>query len=53
MPAEKVSFDPEGFFDWYVVINLLLRSTFNTVVTKLQWVEFALEHFDGICTFIH
>jgi len=53
MPAEELFFLFDSLDDCKSVINLFLRSTFYAEVTKLEWVDVALQKVKRICSFVH
>ena len=53
MGGEELRFVLQGLSDCDILINLLLRAAFHTIVTEIEWVDFPLEKVQGIGTLVH
>ena len=53
MGGEKLGLIFEGFSNGYVLINLLLRATLDTIVSKIQRIYLSLQEIEGIGTLVH
>jgi hypothetical protein len=53
MGGEELRFVLQGLSYRDILINLLLRATFHTIVPEVEWVDFPLEKVQGICTLVH
>jgi hypothetical protein len=51
--AEELSFPLKGFFNWHIVIDVLLRPALASVVAKLQGVNSTTQQFKRIGALIH
>ena len=53
MGGEELGFVLQGLSDGDFLVDLLLRATFNAIVTEVEGVNLSLEEVQGIGTLVH
>lgn len=53
MGGEELGFVLQGLSDRDILVDLLLRATFDAIVPEVEWVNLSLEEVQGIGTLVH